>query len=281
MLGRFRSIRTSSTYTARIGALALLALGLARPVSAAVADPATSSTSKSRDVITLCFERQEVLPWRTLDRGGLNFELLNQVATRLGITFEYESMPWKRCLAQLQANEVGGAFAVSFSKERMPIGAYPGGDAPDLSKRMHVDRYFLIRRKGSKLDWDGKTFRNLDGAIGVQLGYSVGEFLRGQRVAVDEGSQRASELAQKLLAGRLAGAAVGGGDAMVLMHSTLSPQLELVNTPLIEKPYYLILSHALVNANPQLAEKIWKAVEEVRNSPGYRKLERDTVGGRH
>ena len=108
-----------------------------------------------------------------------------------------------------------------------------------------------------------------------------GEFLRSQRVAVDEGSQRASELAQKLLAGRLAGAAVGGGDAMVLMHSTLSPQLELVNTPLIEKPYYLILSHALVDANPQLAARIWKAVEEVRNSPGYRKLERDTVGGRH
>ena len=29
--------------------------------------------------VTLCFERQEVPPWRTLDGGGLNFELLAEV----------------------------------------------------------------------------------------------------------------------------------------------------------------------------------------------------------
>ncbi len=236
--------------------------------------------------ITLCFERQEVRPWRTLDGGGLNFELLAEVARRTGVVFDYQSMPWKRCLEQLKANQVGGAFAVSFNRERMALGAYPGvaPGAPDpradTSKRMHIDTYMLVRRRGSALEWDGKAFRNLDGRIGFQLGYSVGDFLRAQGVTVDEGSQRSDELAQKLIAGRLAGAALGGGDAERLMRGPYGKRLEVLPVPLIEKPYYLVLSGALVANQPQLAARLWDAIEEVRNTPAYRKREQQAMGAR-
>lgn len=236
--------------------------------------------------ITLCFERQEVRPWRTLDGGGLNFELLAEVARRTGVTFDYQSMPWKRCLEQLKANQVGGAFAVSFNRERMALGAYPGVAAgaadprADPSKRMHTDTYMLVRRRGSRLDWDGKAFRNLEGRIGFQLGYSVGDFLRAQGAQTDEGSQRSDELAQKLIAGRLAGAALGGGDAARLMRGPYGKRLELLPVPLIEKPYFLVLSNALAAAQPQLAARLWDAVEEVRTSPAYRKREQQELGGR-
>jgi polar amino acid transport system substrate-binding protein len=236
----------------------------------------------AKETITLCFERQEVLPWRTLDHKGLNFELLDEVALRLNIVFDYQSMPWKRCLEQLKDNQVGGAFALSFSRDRLTLGAYPGGDEPDTAKRMHVDRYVLVRRKGGRIDWDGRAFRNVDGAIGVQLGYSVGDFLRHQNVPVDEGSQRASELAQKLIAGRVVAAALGGGDAANLMKSPLSAQLEVLPMPLVEKPYYLVLSRALATANPQMAGRIWKTIEQVRSSPAYQKrLREDFEGGHH
>lgn len=235
----------------------------------------------ARDTITLCFERQEVLPWRTPDGKGLNFDLLREVARRLDIRFDYQSMPWKRCLEQIKNNEVGGAFAVSFSQDRMAIGVYPGGAQADPSKRMHVDRYVLVRRKNARIDWDGKALHHVDGAIGFQLGYSVGDFLRGLNTPVDEGSQRASELAQKLIAGRLAAAALGGGDATHLMNGPMAAQLEVLPVPLIEKPYYLMLSRALVASNPQLAERIWHTVEEVRNSAAYRKREHDAEGARN
>lgn len=236
------------------------------------------------DHITLCFERQEVRPWRTLDGGGLNFELLAEVARRTGVTFDYQSMPWKRCLEQLKANQVGGAFAVSFNRERMALGAYPGvapgASEPhaDPSKRMHIDTYMLVRRRGSRLDWDGKSFRNLDGRVGFQLGYSVGDFLRAQGVAIDDGSQRSDELAQKLIAGRLAGAAMGGGDAARLMRGPYGKRLEVLPLPLIEKAYFLVLSSALVASRPQLAARLWDAVEEVRNTPAYRKREQQALG---
>jgi polar amino acid transport system substrate-binding protein len=240
-----------------------------------------AAAAQAKESITLCFERQEVLPWRTLNHRGLNFELLERVAARLDVRFDYQSMPWKRCLEQLKDNQVGGAFAVSFSRDRLKIGAFPGGSHPDASKRMHVDRYVLVRRKGGRVHWDGKTFSGVEGAIGIQLGYSVGDFLRGHNVQVDEGSQRASELAQKLVAGRLNAAALGGGDAAALMRGPLASKLEVLPVPLIEKPYFLLLSQALVDANPDLAQRIWKTIEEVRTSAAYRKLERDAEGAHH
>jgi polar amino acid transport system substrate-binding protein len=163
-----------------------------------------------KETVRLCFEAQDVRPWRTEQGGGLNFELLKLVEQRLDVHFDFQSIPWKRCLAQLKANAVDGAFAVSYKPDRRELGEYPGGENIDASKRMHIDTYVLLRRKGSKVEWDGKHFSNLDGAIGFQLGYSVGDVLRAQNLEVDEGSQRADELARKLIAGRLAAAAVGG-----------------------------------------------------------------------
>jgi polar amino acid transport system substrate-binding protein len=236
---------------------------------------AGTAMAAPRPTVPLCFERQEVLPWRTLDGGGLNFELLNEVARRAGIEFDYQSMPWKRCLAQLKANQVGGAFAVSFSRERLALGAYPGGLNPDPERRTHVDRYLLVRRKGSRVDWNGKRFQNLDGRIGFQLGYSVGDFLRAQGVLVDEGSQRSDELLQKLVSGRIDAAALGGGDALRLVRGPLGKEIEVLPVPLLEKPYFLMLSHAFVAQQPLLAERIWSTIAEVRNSPAYRKRERE------
>jgi polar amino acid transport system substrate-binding protein len=233
-----------------------------------------SALAAGKPGIPLCFEREEVLPWRTLDGGGLNFELLNEVARRTGVRFVYQSMPWKRCLAQLNANQVSGAFAVSFLPERLALGAYPGGEKADPERRTHVDRYLLVRRKGSRVDWDGKRFQHLEGRVGFQLGYSVGNFLRAQGVMVDEGSQRADELLQKLISGHVDAAALGGGDAVRLVRGPMAEQRELVPTPLVEKPYYLMLSDAFVAQQPELAERIWKTIAEVRNGAAYRKRER-------
>jgi polar amino acid transport system substrate-binding protein len=194
------------------------------------------------------------------------------VGERLDIHFDFQSIPWKRCLAQLKANAVDGAFAVSYKPDRRELGEYPGGDTPDASKRMHTDTYVVLRRKGSKVEWDGKRFSKLEGAVGFQLGYSVGDVLRAQNLQVDEGSQRADELARKLVAGRLGAAAMGGSDAAGLMRGPLAAQLEQLPVPIIEKPYFLILSHALVASRPELAASIWNAVEQARNSAAYRKL---------
>ncbi len=263
----------------RVAAGAGLALSLAVMLTLTLT-PTPASAAERREPLRLCFEQTNVLPWRTESGAGLNFALLKMVEQKLDLRFEFQSIPWKRCLAQLKANAVEGAFAVSYKPDRRALGEYPGGQVVDASKRMHIDSYMVLRRRGSKVEWDGKSFRNLDGTVGFQLGYSVGDVLRGLNVEVDEGSQRADELARKLIAGRVAAAAVGGSDAYSLMHGPLAGELEQLPIPIIEKPYFLILSHGLVAADPQLADRIWRAVEEARNSVAYRKLEA-AEGARH
>jgi polar amino acid transport system substrate-binding protein len=243
-------------------ALALICLVLAGPVLA-------------KDTLSLCFERKDVPPWRTIDGAGLNFDLLGQVAARLDIELKYDSLPWKRCLAKLTANEVDGAFSVSFSRSRVSMGAFPGGEQPDASKRLHTANYSLVRRKGSKINWDGKQFSGVDGLVGFQLGYSVGEFLRDQKLKVDELNVRAGELARQVVAGKLAAAAIFDTDVAQVMSGPLAPQLEVLPVKLIEKPYFLMLSRKLATGNPALAQRLWKTIEEVRISPGYQKLEHE------
>lgn len=238
--------------------LGLLCLALSAPLLAA-------------EKLTLCYENKLVLPWRTVEQGGLNFELFKRVESRLGLAFDYRLLPWKRCLAKLKANEVDGAFSVSHSPARASFGVFPGRDEPDANKRLHYASYFLIRKKGSPIDWDGKRFHNANGAISFHLGYSVGDMLRAQNMPVDESSDTLYNVGRKLVTGRVAGAALFDSDAAVLMRGPLGPQLEMIATPLVKKPYYLILSHKLVAARPELAERIWKTVEEVRNSKEYGK----------
>jgi len=230
--------------------------------------------------IALCFERQDVAPWRSVDGRGLNFDLLDEVGRRLGLHFAYESMPWKRCLEQLKANQLDGAFSVSFSRERMALGAYPGGEPADPQQRMHTDSYVLVRRRGSQVGWDGKEFSHVDGRIGFQLGYSVGDFLRAHAVPVDEGSQRSDELLEKLLAGRVAAVALGGATAARLLRLPQASVLEQLPVPLVEKPYYLILSHAFVQGHPELAARIWKTIGQVRAGAAWRRHERDVMEAR-
>ncbi len=234
-----------------------------------------AAAARARDTVTLCYENVDVTPWRTVNGKGLNFELLNLVATQADVKFDYRAAPWKRCLALLKNNEVGGVFAASFLPERLEWAEYPGGATPDVNKRLHIDHFVMLRKKGSTADWDGKNFHNINGAIGFQVGYSVGDFLRAKGMRVDEGTQNPYTLVNKLLAGRLAAAAMGHSDSTRIMSSPLAAELELVQAPLLEKPFYLIFSKALGAAKPELTARIWKAVEEVRNGPVYTKLVRD------
>jgi polar amino acid transport system substrate-binding protein len=226
--------------------------------------------------LTFCVEDRDVRPWITHDGKGLNLELLNRVAARLGVYFNYRQIAWKRCLEELKNNTVDGAVGASFKAERLEYGVYPGGEQADPRKRLNMDRYMLVQYKGAGLAWDGETLTGLHGPVGVQLGYSAADVLRSKGVAVDDGSPGAAELMRKLYARRILAASLLEGELRSVM--TENPHygavLEILTLPLVEKPYYLLLSHQLVESWPGLAADIWQGIEQVRESRDYQMLER-------
>lgn len=234
--------------------------------------------------LLFCYENDNVRPWQTRDGGGLNFDLLNQVAARLKLRFRYQPVPWKRCLTDLRNNVYAGALDASFKPERMENGVYPmySDDAiqADAGKALHVERYVVIRRRGSVADWDGHAFSQLTRPAGAPLGYSVADDLRRTGITVDEGSPTATEVLQKLILARIDVAVLLQGEviAMLSENAQLREKVEILPQPYAEKPYYLMLSHRLVKADPKLADRIWSGIARERATTTWQDKERQAIG---
>lgn len=227
--------------------------------------------------LQLCYERLDIQPWRTVDGRGLNLDLIRMAAAKARVSVEFVTLPWKRCMSEMQDGTAHGVFAASFGADRLAFGAYPGGNPPDSDMQMHADGYVLVRRKSDSVQWDGKSISGLTGSVGAQVGYSVVNDLRRLGVAVDEGSQTAPELLQKLQLGRLGAAALGNSDAAKLLGDRAKPgeyglTMEAFPVPLVQKPYYLMLSKQLVQDSPELANRLWQHIAAARRSPEYQKL---------
>lgn len=221
--------------------------------------------------LVFCYEDADVRPWRTARGEGLNFELLDLVAREAKQSFAYVARPWKRCLAELKNNTVDGAIGASWKADRVEFGVYPGDTKVDPGKSLYSEKYIVLRRKGSAVGWDGKAFTQLNGPVGIQLGYSAADNLKALNVAVDDGARGARELFGKLAAGHinLAVSLAGEAQATLADNDKFRDKLEILPIPLVEKPYYLMLSKGVVSARPELAETIWSGIAKARKNPGY------------
>lgn len=249
--------------------LALLCLSLALWVQAA----------GTQEELVFCYENENVRPWRSKTGAGLNFELLDSVAAELKLRFRYEGTPWKRCLFELKGNLHAGAIGASFKPERIEYGSYPGssGDKqPDISKLIYLERYVVVRRKGSQVGWNGSTFEQLNRAVGAPLGYSVVDDLKKRDVQVDDGAHTAGTVLQKLMLERIDAAILLQGEmgSLLAEDARLKEKLEILPKPFAEKPYYLLLSHQLVQTRPELAARIWATTARIRATPAYQEKER-------
>lgn len=239
-----------------------------------------SAGAQAVDELVFCYENQNVRPWQTKSGSGLNFELLDSVATELKLRFRYEGIPWKRCFFEVKGNRHTGAIGVSFKPERIEFGSYPGGNQADAGKALNIERYVVVRRKGSPVNWNGKTFEQLVRPAGAPLGYSVVDDLRRSGITVDDGAPASDGVLQKLLFEHIDIAVLLQGEMSSLLaeDARLRDKVEILPKPFAEKPYYLMLSHQFVDSQPELAARIWAAIARVRAMPAYQEKERRALG---
>ena len=246
---------------------------------------AVSATAAAKGELTFCYENENVRPWQYRDGTGLNFELLDRVAARLGLRFHYLAAPWKRCLLDLKGNMVSGVLDASFKTERRENGTYPqhpaNPAAADPSRALHIERYVVVRRQGGTADWNGKTFERLVNPAGAPLGYSVVDDLKHAGITVDDGAPTTFDVLQKLLRGRIDVAILLQGEVAALLADdpALTGKVEVLPRPYAEKPYYLMLSHRLAREDPELARRIWSAIAMERAAPDWQARERRALTG--
>lgn len=226
----------------------------------------------AQPVLRFCAEDEDSHPWLLKGGRGLNMVMLGAVEERLALRILVERQPWKRCLQSLRDNLVDGAFKASFSAERQAFAHYPlRNGRVDEERRMLTESYHLFRRKGTAVHWDGQQLQVGERPVGAQAGFSIVPWLQAKGLKVDEGTRQAEAVLTKLVRERIDAAALQTQQAehLIRKHPEWAGLIERLEPPLVAKPYYLLLSRALVLRDGALAERIWDAVGAVRESPAY------------
>lgn len=264
---------------AGVAATAGLLLAACLGAGAAAATPAAAAAAAEPTTLHFCFEETPALPWRSRQKQGLYFELMDEVARRLGRRFEYHAQPWPFCLAEVSAGRMDGAFAVAFSPERRPVFAFPPG-APDVAADvLREDAIVLVRRRGTAVEVVDGRLTGSTRPVGVLPGYAIADDLKRAGWSVEMSSRDHVAQLARLSRGELDAIALGafrwaqlqaaGGAAL--------DDLEALPRPILDKRYFLGLSHPFVAAHPALAQRIWAAAREIRTSATFRRREQAAI----
>ncbi len=243
------------------------------------------SNAHGQSTIDLALEESPAPPWNLPDKSGLDVELVERAASHCGVTIAWQVLPWRRCLLLLESGRVDGLLDVSWLPERDVLAVWPRTAEGKLDDgcRLHTESYHLYRRRGDALGWDGTGFSGLRGAIANQPGFSIGAFLRGAGVTVDEEARDVESAFGKLIKGRVQGAALltGAAEAVLAQREDLRTKVERVDPPLQRKAYFVVFSHDWYGRNQELAARLWQAVASERESPEWRARIDQALAGTH
>jgi polar amino acid transport system substrate-binding protein len=207
------------------------------------------------------------------DRPGLTLELLRELGARLKVNLAIHRFPWNRGLYLVETGEADGIFHASYKSERERIGVYPRtpDGAVDPSRALFVQSYFLHVLRGSPVRWDRRTITGLDGkAVGATAGYSIVGDLEASGLRVETGKIQGINL-NKLVSGRIAAYAELENMAAAAIAEDPAAYSDIVTLqpPLVSKPYYLLLSHAFVNRDQDLAQAAFDTIAQINADPAF------------
>ncbi len=227
-------------------------------------------------VLRFCSIDVDFAPVARVDGTGHYQFLLQEAARKAGVSVERHIAPRRRCLDGLRTGGSDGMIG-AFTPERSALAVFPmAGGAPDVAKAFGTVRYYPYRRVATSVSWDGERFHGLDGRVGVESAFVfVTDRLRTMGVPYDDGAKTLAQNMDKLRADRV-DVVIGmdlEADRLVAMRH--AGRIERAGGAFDLTPMYLMLSKQFYAAHPELAQRLWQAVQEVRNSPAYKRYQQD------
>lgn len=196
---------------------------------------------------------------------GIYLEMLRRVAADLGVEARFIRLPTKRILAGLCDGSIDVAVEFSYLPERTECARYPMNDGEaDSARRLDSLSYYLYTRDDSTLQWDGERFLNLSGRLGANRGYSIVQYLAEMGLEVETATDTTSNL-MKVQANRIAGYVQLSNKADEILSLGTVTGIRRHPIPVRSKSYYIIFSHQYHARNPELVERIWSRLGEIRD----------------
>jgi len=225
--------------------------------------------------LRVCAMDVDYPPFGKVDGTGHLQYLVSQTAKRMGMELDRHVAPRRRCLEEIKAG-ISDAMASAYSPQRAEHAVFPmAGGAIDASKALGVMNYYVYRRAGSALEWDGLQLKQLGaGRLGVQSGFIfVIDRLKQLGVPYDDGAKALEPTLAKLAAGRLEGVVGMMEEADRLIASRYPGQLERGGKVFEQTPVYLMVSRQFYSQNSTLVERYWQALRDYRATYDYRRYQ--------
>ncbi len=208
------------------------------------------------------------------EKPGVGVEMVRILEKKLGVEAQISRFPWKRVLNNLETGKSDIIFTASYKPERENLGVYPKKDGKiDNGRAFSLMSYSVYRLKGTKVGYDGKNFTDLTGGVGAPAGYSIIDELKSRGVKVDESPSSENDF-KKLIAGRvqLVVAIESTANSLMRRNKEFDEKIEKVGV-LKENHYFFMISHQFYDKYPELSEKIFDKIAEIRDSDEFKKIE--------
>lgn len=245
--------------------------------------PLTTQAAEPPILLTLCHDDVDLAPWVLLNGKGLSQHLILIAAQQVQPPIKIEMLPtaWPRCLKLLERGQIDGAFITSYLPARHPYAVFPSkaGGQPDATRRLSSQSYSLYVGKTAKIEWNGKKLSNLNGPIGIQHGFSVGQLIGELGAEVKPLARDTRELLRHVAAGHVEAAALQTfqADLELSRDKVLAEQVRKLPQILTEKNYYLSFSRSFYQRHTDLAQQFWQSLQTQRESPAYRTREKEAL----
>ncbi|MFM9436693.1 polar amino acid transport system substrate-binding protein [Janthinobacterium sp. CG_23.3] len=223
--------------------------------------------------VSVCIPTNPFPPLTFTDHDGQGQWLVRKALALQGDQVQFAVVPWLRCTEGVMAGAYDAALPPSAIYAASM--AFPMGEGQvDTQKAVGTVTMVVLRRIGSKANWDGKAFSALSTPVMFNKGIvSVREKLAKLGVQGDEGAQANESLLRKLLVGR--------GDLLVmnglaaaneLANGDMAGELELLPAPFLSFTLYLAFNRDFQQAHPAYVNAVWSEIGRLRASPEFIKL---------
>lgn len=223
----------------------------------------------------ICAMDVDFPPFGRVDGTGHLQYMVNQAAKGMNLRIERHVAPRRRCLEEIKSG-ASDAMASAYSPQRAETAVFPMvGGSIDASKALGVMTYYIYRRTGTQIDWDGRRFKDLgSGRLGVQSGFIfLIDRLTQLGVAYDDGAKALEPTLSKLAAGRVEGVVGMMEEADQLIATRFPGQMERTGKVFEQTPVYLMVSRQFYEQNPKLTERFWQVLRNYRLTDDYRRYQ--------
>lgn len=220
----------------------------------------------------MCTEEQPRPPHIMPDGSGTIDLLIQMAAKEAEVEVQLYGAPLKRCREEIRGN-IGHAFPTTpYTPALLDFMDFPmANGAPDPARAVANFRAMVFRRKGSNVQWDGKRFTGLDTPALIPTGsVLLNDRMASMKIPFDASGKTLEVNFTKLVAGR-ADVAVGseqnGLDLMA--DPRFAGKVEMLPQAFSDEAYYMAVSKAFHEANPDTTARMWAAIGRLRKSPAY------------